>query len=439
MLELLLILLFVLLIINYALGKREILSPAFLFTLGFLVSVAWAYAFRDKWGLNLKIETFWVILGGVGLFSIVAAIVSIFFMKRTLIEGLECDNRYEISVSRTGGIIIIGIMLVTIVYTVFEVQKIAPSGSIMGSIYAYRMQTTNITTDNASSLVLPKLLALLRNFTDAAGYFFAYILANELFKRKRVNVVALVITFLSLINGMLLGSRTGAFMLLLSFMIFLYIMYRASSNWKKHLSLKMLGMIALLFIIIIFTFQSFAGLLGREVGSFSKANYLAIYFGAEIKNLDTFIQAGQFPIHPHGTFGAQTFLEFNRTFGKFFGSNATVILDLPFQNINGLSLGNVYTTFYAFLYDFGYRGVVLLVILMSFVSQFVYEKVRHFTRQGDISIYTLIYSRIAVCLILSFFSDKFYEGIFAITFIKTVAWWVVLRWIFVRNRVGILK
>ncbi|KLD60622.1 hypothetical protein WP50_08920 [Lactiplantibacillus plantarum] len=112
MLELLLILLFVLLIINYALGKREILSPAFLFTLGFLVSVAWAYAFRDKWGLNLKIETFWVILGGVGLFSIVAAIVSIFFMKRTLIEGLECDNRYEISVSRTGGIIIIGIMLV---------------------------------------------------------------------------------------------------------------------------------------------------------------------------------------------------------------------------------------------------------------------------------------------------------------------------------------
>ncbi|KLD60946.1 hypothetical protein WP50_06250 [Lactiplantibacillus plantarum] len=69
-------------------------------------------------------------------------------------------------------------MLVTIVYTVFEVQKIAPSGSIMGSIYAYRMQTTNITTDNASSLVLPKSLALLRNFTDAAGYFFAYILAR---------------------------------------------------------------------------------------------------------------------------------------------------------------------------------------------------------------------------------------------------------------------
>ncbi|KLD60505.1 hypothetical protein WP50_09840 [Lactiplantibacillus plantarum] len=103
------------------------------------------------------------------------------------------------------------------------------------------------------------------------------------------------------------------------------------------------------------------GLLGREVGSFSKANYLAIYFGAEIKNLDTFIQAGQFPIRPHGTFGAQTFLEFNRTFGKFFGSNATVILDLPFQNINGLSLGNVYTTFYAFLYDFGYRGVLLIL------------------------------------------------------------------------------
>ena len=439
MLELLLILLFVLLIINYALGKREILSPAFLFTLGFLVSVAWAYAFRDKWGLNLQIETFWVILGGVGLFSIVAAIVSVFFIKSTLLEGPRRDNRYEISISRTGGMIIIGIMLVTIVYTVFEVQKIAPSGSIMGSIYAYRMQTTNITTENASSLVLPKLLALLRNFTDAAGYFFAYVLANELFKKRRVNVAALAITFLSFVNGMLLGSRTGAFMLLLSFMIFLYIMYRASSDWEKHLSLKMLGIIALLFIIIIFTFQSFAGLLGREVGSFSKANYLAIYFGAEIKNLDTFIQAGQFPIRPHGTFGAQTFLEFNRTFGKFFGSNATVILDLPFQNINGLSLGNVYTTFYAFLYDFGYKGVVLLVILMSFVSQFIYEKVRRFTRKGDISIYTLIYSRIAVCLILSFFSDKFYEGIFAITFIKTVVWWMILRWIFVRNRVGMLK
>lgn len=439
MLGVLLVLLVVLLIVNYVFGKREFLSPAFLFTLGFLVSVVWTYAFKDKWGLQLHIETFWVIFGGVTLFSIVAAIVNIFFTKGSLKIERKLDDHYETSVSRTGGMIVIGIMLLSIIYTIIEVQRIAPSASIMGSIYEYRMQTTNITTDNASSLVLPKLLALLRNFTDAAGYFFAYILASDLFKKKRINVIVLVITILSLINGMLLGSRTGAFMLLLSFMIFLYIMYRASSQWKKHLSWKMLGLIALFFVIVIFTFQSFAGILGREVDSFSKANYLAIYFGAEIKNLDTFIQAHQFPIRPQGTFGAQTFLEFNRTFGKFFGSHATVILDLPFQNINGLSLGNVYTTFYAFLYDFGYKGVVVLVMLMSLVSQFIFGKVRQFSRQGDISIYALIYGRIAVCLILSFFSDKFYEGIFAITFIKTVIWWIILRWVFVRHTVEVQK
>ncbi|WP_353057365.1 oligosaccharide repeat unit polymerase [Lactiplantibacillus pentosus] len=102
-------------------------------------------------------------------------------------------------------------------------------------------------------------------------------------------------------------------------------------------------------------------------------------------------------------------------------------------------LGNVYTTFYAFLYDFGYKGVVVLVMLMSLVSQFIFGKVRQFSRQGDISIYALIYGRIAVCLILSFFSDKFYEGIFAITFIKTVIWWIILRWVFVRHTVEVQK
>ena len=102
-------------------------------------------------------------------------------------------------------------------------------------------------------------------------------------------------------------------------------------------------------------------------------------------------------------------------------------LDLPFRNINGLNLGNVYTTFYPYIYDFGYIGEFLLVLIMAIISQVIYELTKNAKTNTHPLLSVLVYSNIINCLILSFFSNKFYENIISIEMIKKVIFWILLN------------
>lgn len=88
-------------------------------------------------------------------------------------------------------------------------------------------------------------------------------------------------------------------------------------------------------------------------------------------------------------------------------------LDLPFKSINGYSLGNVYTTFYPWLYDFGYSGIFVLTMVMGIISEtiYLYAKIQKNNHKHLICI--LIYGYISSFLFLSFFSNKFYEEVFS--------------------------
>ena len=74
-------------------------------------------------------------------------------------------------------------------------------------------------------------------------------------------------------------------------------------------------------------------------------------------------------------------------------------------------MGNVYTTFYSFAYDFGYLGIIVLTALMGFFSELVYEKALKI-KESFASMLLVIYSSfISYQLVFSFFSDKFYEEV----------------------------
>ena len=83
-------------------------------------------------------------------------------------------------------------------------------------------------------------------------------------------------------------------------------------------------------------------------------------------------------------------------------------------------MGNVYTVFYPFIYDFGYVGVVVLTALMAFVCQVCYELGRNSKNRRVSLLFTIIYGTITSTLLLAFFSNKFYENIFTVEFVKRV-------------------
>ena len=111
--------------------------------------------------------------------------------------------------------------------------------------------------------------------------------------------------------------------------------------------------------------------------------------------------------------GSQTFVSIIRWLGPKFGiENYYYQLDLPFRRINGFSLGNVYTTFYPYIYDFGYLGEICLVVLMAIIVQCVYEICKRTKLKNSPSIPILLYGYMYSSIVLSFFSNKFYENTF---------------------------
>lgn len=80
-------------------------------------------------------------------------------------------------------------------------------------------------------------------------------------------------------------------------------------------------------------------------------------------------------------------------------------LDLPFLRSNGYVCGNVYTTFYAYLYDFGVTGVIVLMILMGLISQVLYQKATKPSKRNrrySINLWIIVYSYVFYSLAFSF-------------------------------------
>ncbi|MGQ4558471.1 oligosaccharide repeat unit polymerase [Levilactobacillus hammesii] len=190
MLLLLIVLLFSLLLLSYVLNKYELLAPSSLFTASIFFGVVWAYMYRDEWSLNLHDNTFWVIIGGVFTFIIVALFTNELFSfekeSKNTVRSFEPIETWKL-------LIIVLIELFTIVYSIHEVRIISPAGSLPESISLYRAQSLSNSGNFDTSL--PRVLNLLRTFTDAAGYFFGFVIVKRWAQKKKLDFFSLLIVF----------------------------------------------------------------------------------------------------------------------------------------------------------------------------------------------------------------------------------------------------
>ncbi|WP_166667240.1 O-antigen polymerase [Companilactobacillus nuruki] len=422
MLALLLIFLLFSVVINYFLFNRELIAPAFLFSVSFFISVPWALLYKKKWSLDISSNTFMVILGGVVTFMIVSLVVD---RVSILIEpriNMEVNHSNFKEISKMKSIIVLVLELITVVLTIKYIKNVAPSGSLSESIDLYRWKTS----DNIDLPSMDRYLSWLRTFTDASGIFFSYIVSRNIILLKKISYIDIMIFLVSACSGYLLGSRGSTVLLIVGLLVYIYFSYFQKKSNIFTINTKTLVVISISFVLLVLTFQVSASFLGREISNYSMSDYLSIYFGAEIKNLDTFLTGGSFPVKT-SFFGEQTFIYLHQAIDRIIGNGNNIRFILPFLNVNGYSLGNVYTTFYPYIYDFGYVGVPILVGFMAFTSQIIYiRSKREIVLGKDLPVYVLIYGRISACLLLSFFSNKFYENIFSVNFIEMILVWIVL-------------
>ena len=256
---------------------------------------------------------------------------------------------------------------------------------------------------------------------------------------KKVPKLELVIVVLSAVSGTMLGGRGNIVFLILAIAVFYWILLHKSRSPKDaKVSFKGVVITVATAAVLIISFQNLGNLLGRS-STANPMDYLATYFGAEIKNLDSVLQVG---LHKSSHyFGEQTFINLYKWIGSITGNSDFLNLNFAtqFNSINGYNLGNVYSTFYSFYYDLGYTGVIIFVLIMAIICQGIYE---HIIASDDIGKHItlmVLFGYIFNAIVLSFFSNKFYEQLFSGAAFYSILFWQLFCLFFIKVKFRVSK
>lgn len=424
MIYILMIALCVLLYFSFILNKKDLIAPSFVFCVSFCFSCIWAVAYAKEWDLGLHSNTFWVILGGVLEFIIFSYIIQSAF---SLVKGKNSisgkSEPIKIKIENWKKILFLMFCIFTIFYSVYSIVRVMNGSfsNVAESIYAYR----NISIFSDESIPLPKLMVYSRYAVNAAGYWFAYIIINNYLVEKKVDILSVLIVIMSMISSMTTGGRNGAVNIILACVAIFFILLNKKNGFHKSIRFKTMVQFIVIAIVVLWVFQTIGTLLGRTTSvDTNTMDYLAKYCGAEIKNLDLFLQEN-YSTSNNNIWGSQTFIYIIRWLGPKFGiKNTYYALTLPYRTVNGFNLGNVYTTFYPYIYDFGYIGLVCLVGLMAVITQWVYERGKRIKLKKSPAMCIMIYGYMFSSIALSFFSNKFYEQNFNRQFIIAILFWL---------------
>ena len=422
MLYVLTVLLVVLLLVNYLANKKELIAPSFVFVASFIFSVVWAIAFYDEWNLStFSFKTLLVIFGGCIIFtlssSLTKAIINIINKKN--------DNKYKIRLIS----IDVTIKSLTILFILFSTimtlrSVINAVGYSWSNLFDAIEKFDHLSKFSNQNIGIGKITNILRIIANALTYWYLYILINNIIIRKKIDTLSLIIVIFGMLSSMAIGGRNNTINVVIAGVAILFMLLYKSKGFNLRLSKKAKVAIVLIPALVLVTFPKLTNLVGREVNTTS-TYYLAIYCGADIKNLDLFLE--EYDRERYADKNNMTFINLNNWLGPKLGYTEPYKYDLPFRRINEYSLGNVYTTFYAYIYDYGFLGLIVLVALMAIILQYVYEKAKRTELSSAPNIWILIYGYMFSSIVLAFFSNKFYEQNFNISFIYNIVLWLIFN------------
>lgn len=412
---------------NYIVSGYKILAPNVVFCLAFFISSLGCLFGVYTYGNEIHIQTVMVIISGVFIFSIVACLSSFFTKKRRIVK----HNITPIYVSNFFYVAFIVAQIICIFFQYRYIRDIARaygsnSENLLSIINLFNVLSKSRTFDLADLKVqYHRVFKLLYPFVKSLIYVIYYITIRNFLAKKRVNILCLFSIILDCIFVLMFGSRSPLFRILTAlFIIYYYTSRYSSERVKTHplrFAAKLLGAIGigigLLWASTIF--------IGRVI-DFDISQYLYIYIGAPIYNLDTYLMGKTATISPR-LFGEQTFRGLYYVLGARFGIDEWI-----YKNINdfvynkGILLGNVYTTYYFFIYDFGYLGIIPLMFVISIYYCKAYKKIVNQKNTSSDALRLTVYAYLFNDLIMLPFSCRFYESILDGFFYK----FVIINWVF---------
>ena len=425
------------LILNYMITRGDYLHPSTLFCEIFAVYELICIIGQSAYQITLHSETVFVMICGFMAFTIGGIISS----KKKYVKDVNIPLKQQfqleyIYVSNYFVYALIAIQIVTDIFFVKYLKAISAAwgsggGSLSEMINLYDTMTKFWTTTfDKLNVPVPMAYRIGNPIATAGSWIILYIMVNNFMINKKIKLSHIVVILLMCISIQLNGSRSPLLRVITFVVIMIYMLNYKKFRYRKG-SFKFF--LRLIFVVLGVSVLMIAvlSLIGR-LGSMPNVwRYIFIYTGAPIVNLDNFLTSQPIKIIGGNTvfFGEHTFYNGYAYLAKIlkfsFADKVKKIGGFVFSD-NGIEIGNVYTTYNVFAYDFGYLGVFPLIFIVALYYTVTYKKILRDTKSTKtIDFKFFIYAYIFNDLIMLPFSNRFYSTILDAPFIKTI----VVAWI----------
>ena len=431
-LYLLVISLFIILVLNFLIVKFDYMHPAVLFTIPFFVFSVMCAIAESTYQIEFHEETLFVVVSScliLTFFTLIAQSLYKVISQKQILTELKINNTITIF------FIIFSILTQLAFVKYIRDISIAYQGYAgnLGEMISLYDVMTKFWTDIFRELDVPiPLLYRIGNpITQGFGYLIVYVFVHNFVATKKINKLHLIIILLLCLNIVLNGSRSPIFRIITMMMILFYILYNKKNGVRKG-NIKFLIKSIIIIIFSGIGFVILLNLMGRE-NDLGLLHYLFIYVGAPLVNLDNYL-AVKPDLSQSLIFGEQTFRTLYGYFAKQLGDDSLIfdtIDQFTFSN-NGIEIGNVYTTFYSFIYDFDYIGFIPLIAIIALYYVFTYQRIKSI-KISSFSLLLFVYTYLFNDLIMLAFSNRFYYTVLDIGFIKIVIFSLICKVLFLRK------
>lgn len=410
----------------YMIRNERIIAPSMLFMIPFSLSAFYLILNVSRWSVVLNLNTYLVIVGGCLSFLVGTSAGKLGFRSRRVKDSGMLDFcRKEKEINSLTYLLFLFIEVVILFLCIQGIRRVVHKYGFYGSLSFEMYKYRNLGMYTTESVSLGRYLDWAYTFNLSIGYIWAYIFAYRFANKKRVSLLLIACILVPLVTGFVKGGRQASVQIIISGLLY-YMFFFLRRSSRARLPIKKVLKIVVVVAILAVSFQSLGKILGRTVQA-DFDQYIAVYLSGCIRNLNEWLKES----HPlPDIFGKMTFANLYPYLGRKLSRPEWIYaLDLPYLSANGLNSGNIYTTFYAYIYDFGYIGAVILPFIIGFVSQHTYKRAikRKSFSEMDIDIPLLFYGYISYLLAFSFFSNKFYEGLVSISAVRFFIFWFVIK------------
>lgn len=428
-------LLFIMIIIfsaTYVIFK-DLFHPAMIICESYILSSLCACYNANSWGADLLPTTITLLV--IGVVSFILGALAITFLPTTRIKAaifpredikVRADSIYIDNI--VSYLLILSQGFILVLYTIFWLKAIGGFPGFASLPSAMTQYRYALSYEQNVENPIPMIVSQLTKISKAVAYIYMYVHLHNHFinkinsKNKNFDIKFWLAAVLYLTLTLMTGARFEMLVFLIAYMV----MWRILGVYygQNGTSIKTIFAIVGFVIFGVFVFSISRTWVGRTDSS-DILSYFTKVFGGSIKLFDAYLKK---PTMKSNIFGKETFYAINKFLYQIGFLDITYNRHLEFRTVNGITLGNVYTSVRSMYHDFGVLGVILLQFLLGSIMTFFYRAVQK-DINGKINVKLIFYCIIVHVVYFSAYLELFYNTVLSVNYILFLICLLVISWI----------